>query len=146
MFKLNISLCLFGTENILKLIALKFSFFVCFQSVKLTIVKHASVATFAQNVRRACIHTVADVMSAALQASTPPITPWIVTVSERLYLLCKTYKQHCHFILLGWKMWRANFRISSLAIVWDNIDTLISFLVPQVFSVERLQMPNFFSL
>lgn len=90
MFRLNISLSVFGTENILKLIALKFSLF-CFQRVKLTIVKHASVATFAQNVRRAYIHTVADVMSAALQASTPPITPWIVTVSERLYVLRKTY-------------------------------------------------------
>lgn len=62
----------FQLKLIWYLILILSSCFSCvFQNVKLKIVKHVLIAIFAQNVRRACIHTVDDVMSAVLQTRAP---------------------------------------------------------------------------
>lgn len=44
--------------------------------------KPVSIAIFARNVRRACIHTEGDVTSLAHQISAPPMTPWSVSVRD----------------------------------------------------------------
>lgn len=68
------------------ILTLSFLFSCVFQNVKLKIVKHVLITIFAQNVRRACIHTVDDVMSAVLQARAPQMKPWSVSVSVLLLL------------------------------------------------------------